>query len=124
VGARLLAYITGTEDQDLLYTMSTWLRKTDLEGPAEGMPEVLTWRRSDARVPRERDNQDENFLTQIVAQQLREIRTVCRNTLNEVVTAALPDTILGWYRRLVAPGLGGSHARRVSDRQSVKTSRS
>jgi len=39
-----------------------------------------------------------------------------RNALGEVATAALPDTILGWYRRLVARKFDGSRARRALGR--------
>jgi hypothetical protein len=69
----------------------------------------------------QRDNQDENFLTQIVAQRSAKCDRVCRNTLNEVVTAALTDTILGWYRRLVAPDpVDRVRVESRADRQSVR----
>jgi putative transposase len=35
-----------------------------------------------------------------------------RRTLSEVATAAQPDTILAWYRRLVARKFDGSQSRR------------
>ena len=36
-----------------------------------------------------------------------------RKALGEVATAALPDTILGWYRRFVARKFDGSRTRRA-----------
>jgi putative transposase len=39
-----------------------------------------------------------------------------RKALGEVATAALPDTILGWYRRLVFRKFDGSRARRAPGR--------
>jgi putative transposase len=42
-----------------------------------------------------------------------------RKALGEVATAALPDTILGWYRRLVARKFDGSRARRVPGRPPI-----
>ena len=39
-----------------------------------------------------------------------------RKALAEVATAALPDTILAWYRRLVARKFDGSKARRTTGR--------
>jgi putative transposase len=35
-----------------------------------------------------------------------------RNALSEVATAVLPETMLGWYRRLVAGKFDGPRARR------------
>jgi hypothetical protein len=42
-----------------------------------------------------------------------------RKALSEVATAALPDTILKWYRRLVARKFDGSSARRVVGRAPI-----
>jgi putative transposase len=42
-----------------------------------------------------------------------------RKALGELATAALPDTILGWYRRLVARKFDGSHARRGPGRPPI-----
>jgi putative transposase len=39
--------------------------------------------------------------------------------LGEVATAALPDTILAWYRRIVARKFDGSRARRTSGRPPI-----
>jgi len=43
-----------------------------------------------------------------------------RNALAEVATVARPDTILAWYRKLVARKFDGSEARRGSGRPRVK----
>jgi putative transposase len=42
-----------------------------------------------------------------------------RRALSEVATAAQPDTILAWYRRLVARKFDGSPARRVTGRPRI-----
>jgi putative transposase len=42
-----------------------------------------------------------------------------RKALSEVATAALPDTILKWYRRLVARKFDGSSARRAPGRPPI-----
>ena len=42
-----------------------------------------------------------------------------RRTLSEVATAAQPDTILAWYRRLVARKFEGSRARRDRGRPRI-----
>ena len=42
-----------------------------------------------------------------------------RKALGEVATAALPDTILRWYRRLVARKFDGSRVRRASGRPPI-----
>ena len=42
--------------------------------------------------------------------------------LGEVANAALPDTILAWYRRLVARKFDGSRARRTRGLSLLKTS--
>src|ERR1700681_3579277 len=42
-----------------------------------------------------------------------------REALGEVATAALPDTILAWYRRLVVRKFDGSRARRTPGRPRI-----
>jgi len=42
-----------------------------------------------------------------------------RKALGEVATAALPDTILGWYRRLVARKFDDSGVRRAPGRPPI-----
>ena len=96
--ARILAYITGTVDQELLLrneylAAENRILKAQLQGRL---------RLSDA----ERAT-------------LGEIgRRLGREALGEVATAALPDTILGWYRRLVARKFDGSRVR-PSPRQAA-----
>ena len=46
-------------------------------------------------------------------------RRLGRKALGEVATAALPDTILAWYRRLVARKFDGSRARRTLGRPRI-----
>jgi hypothetical protein len=42
-----------------------------------------------------------------------------RKALEEVATAAKPDTILGWYRKLIANKFDGSKARRTHGRPRI-----
>ena len=89
--ARMLAYITGTVDQELLLRNEYLAAENRiLRGQLKRRPKL-----SDA----ERDK-------------LGEIgRRLGRKALGEVATAALPDTILAWYRRLVARKFDGSKHR-------------
>src|SRR5215469_4206045 len=90
--ARILAYITGTVDQKLLLqneylVAENRILKAQLQGRL---------RLSDAERAR-----------------LGEIgHRLGRRALSEVATAALPETILTWYRRLVARKFDGSRAHR------------
>jgi putative transposase len=80
--ARILAYITGTVDHDLL------LRNEYLAAENRILRGQLKGRLKFSDAERAK---------------LGEIgRRLGRKTLGEVATAALPDTILAWYRRLVA----------------------
>jgi putative transposase len=94
--ARILAYITGTMDQELLLrngylAAENGILKAQLKGRL---------RLSDAERAK-----------------LGEIgHRLGRKALGEVATAALPDTILAWYRRLVARKFDGSRARRTPGR--------
>src|ERR1035437_7969760 len=86
--ARILAYITGTVDQELLLR-NEYLAPENriLRGQLKGRLKF-----SDAERAK-----------------LGEIgRRLGRKALGEVATAALPDTILAWYRRLVARKFDGS----------------
>ena len=95
----MLAYITGTVDQELLLrneylVAENRILKAQLKGRL---------RLSDG----ERAN-------------LGEIgHRLGRKALGEVATAALPDTILAWYRRLVARKFDGSRARRSAGRPRI-----
>jgi putative transposase len=97
--ARILAYITGTVDQELLLrneylVAENPILKAQLQGRL---------RLSDAERAR---------LGQIGYR-------LGRKALEEVATAALPDTILAWYRRLVARKFDGSRARRGPGRPRI-----
>src|SRR6202158_2985599 len=97
--ARMLAYITGTVDQELLLrneylVAENRILKAQLKGRL---------RLSDG----ERAN-------------LGEIgHRLGHKALGEVATVALPDTILAWYRRLVARKFDGSRARRAPGRPRI-----
>src|SRR5262245_48557501 len=90
--ARILAYVTGTVDQELL-ARNEYLAAENriLKAKLNGRPKL-----SDA----ERAT-------------LGEIgHRLGRKVLAEVATVARPGTILGWYRKLVARKFDGSKARR------------
>jgi hypothetical protein len=97
--ACILAYITGTVDQELLFrneylAAENRILKAQLQGRL---------RFSDA----ERAT-------------LGEIgHRLGRKALGEVATAALPDSILGSYRKLVARKFDGSRARRAPGRPPI-----
>jgi putative transposase len=99
--ARMLAYITGTVDQELL------LRNEYLVAENQILKAQLKRRLR---------------LSDGERAKLGEIgHRLGRKALGEVATAALPDTILAWYRRLVARKLrwiaGTSSAGPAADRQ-------
>ena len=98
--ARILAYVTGTVDQELVarneyLTAENRILKAQLKGRLK---------LSDA----ERATLGE------IAHRLG------RNALAEVATVAKPDTILAWYRKLVARKFDGSKARRGPGRPRIK----
>jgi hypothetical protein len=97
--ARILAYITGTVDQQLLLRNEYLVAENRiLEAQLQGR-----LRLSDAERAR-----------------LGEIgHRLGRKALSEVATAALPNTILGWYRRLVARKFDGSRAQRRVGRPPI-----
>jgi len=92
--ARILAYITGTVDQELLLRNEYLAAENRiLRGQLKGRPRL-----SDAERAK-----------------LGEIgHRLGRKALGEVAIAALPDTMLSWYRRLVARKFDGSRARRTA----------
>jgi putative transposase len=97
--ARMLAYVTGTEDQELLarneyLSAENRILKAQLNGRLK---------LSDA----ERSTLGEIGLR------------LGRTALAEVATVAKPDTILAWYRKLVAHKFDGSKARRGPGRPRV-----
>src|SRR6202795_3061033 len=95
----ILAYITGTVDQELLLrneylAAENGILKAQLKG---------CLRLSDAERAK-----------------LGEIgHRLGRKSLSEVATTALPDTILAWYRRLIARKFDGSRARRTPGRPRI-----
>src|ERR1700726_3569716 len=97
--ARILAYITGTVDQQLL------LRNEYLVAENQILKVQLKRRLG---------------LSDGERAKLGEIgHRLGRKALGEVATAALPDTILAWYRRLVARKFDGSRARRAQGRPRI-----
>ena len=97
--ARILAYITGTVDQELL------LRNEYLVAENRMLKAQLEGRL---------------LLSDAERATLGEIgHRLGRKALEDVANAARPDTILGWYRRLVARKFDGSRARRYSGRPRI-----
>jgi cytochrome P450 len=97
--ARTLAYITGTVDQELL------LRNEYLVTENRILKAQLK--------ERLRLSDDERAKLGEIGHRLG------RKALGEVATTALPDTILAWYRRLVARKFDGSRARRTPGRPRI-----
>ena len=96
---RILAYITGTVDQELLLRNEYLAAENRiLRGQLKGRLRI-----SDA----ERAKLGE------IAHRLG------RKALGEVANAALPGTILAWYRRLVARKFDGSKQRRIPGRPRI-----
>jgi putative transposase len=97
--ARLLAYITGTVDQELLLRIEYLAAENRiLKAQIRGR----LWL----------SNADRATLGEIG-------HRLGRRALGEVANAALPDTILVWYRRLVARKFDGCKSRRSPDRPRV-----
>jgi len=96
---RILAYITGSVDQELL------LRNEYLAAENRIMRAQLNgcFRLSDA---------ERATLGEIGFR-------LGREALSEVATVAQPDTILAWHRRLIARKFEGSRARRVRGRPRI-----
>src|SRR5262249_50332088 len=98
--ARILAYVTGTVDQELLarneyLAAENRILKVQLNGRLK---------LSDA---------ERGVLGEIG-------HRLGRKALADVATIARPDTILGWYRKLVARKFDGSRARRSPGRPLIK----
>ena len=98
--ARILAYVTGTVDQELLarneyLAAENRIIKAQLKGRLK---------LSDA---------ERGALGEIG-------HRLGRKVLADVATVARPDTILGWYRKLVARKFDGSKARRGPGRPRIK----
>jgi putative transposase len=98
--ARILAYVTGTIDQELL------ARNAYLAAENRIMKVQLNGRLK---------------LSDAERGALGEIgHRLGRKVLADVATIARPDTILGWYRKLVARKFDGSKARRGPGRPRIK----
>ena len=98
--ARILAYVTGTVDQELL-ARNEYLAAENriLKAKLNGRLKL-----SDA----------ERVVLGEIGHRLG------RKALAEIATVARPDTILAWYRKLVARKFDGSEARRGPGRPRVK----
>jgi putative transposase len=98
--ARILAYVTGTVDQELLarneyLVAENRIMKAQLKGRLK--------------------------LSDAEREALGEIgHRLGSKVLADVATIAQPDTILGWYRKLVARKFDGSKARRGPGRPRIK----
>ena len=96
---RILAYVTGTVDQELL------LRNEYLAAENRILREQVKGRL---------------LLSESEKKTLAEIGfRLGRKSLEDVAKAARPDTILGWYRKLVAQKFDGSKARQSPGRPRV-----
>jgi len=95
----MLAYITGTVDQELLLrneclVAENWILKAQLKTPLR--------------------------LTDAERATLAEIaHRLGRRALEEVANVMKPDTIMGWYRKLVARKYDGSKSRRYPGRPRI-----
>jgi hypothetical protein len=95
----MLAYITGTVDQELL------LRNEYLAAENRILKAQIKGRVLPSEV-------DKATLAEIA-------HRLGRKALEEVAAAATPDTILGWYRKLIANKFDGSRFRRSPGRPRV-----
>jgi len=96
---RMLAYITGTVDQELL------LRNEYLAAKNRILRAQINGRL---------------LLSGAEKKTLADIgRRLGRKALDDVANAAKPDTIMGWYRRLIARKFDGSKSRRYPGRPRI-----
>jgi hypothetical protein len=91
--ARILAYITGTVDQELLLRNEYLVAENRILKAQLKTPLRLT-------------------LAEIA-------HRLGRKALEDVANATKPDTIMGWYRRLVARKFDGSKSRRYPGRPRI-----
>jgi hypothetical protein len=98
--ARMLAYVSGTVDQELL-ARNEYLATENriLKAHLNGRPRLLDAERA--------------ILGEIG-------HRLGRKVLSDVATVAKPDTILGWYRKLVARKFDGSKARQGPGRPRIQ----
>ncbi|MGB7933577.1 MAG: helix-turn-helix domain-containing protein [Gammaproteobacteria bacterium] len=97
--ARILAYITGTVDQELLLRIEYLVAENRILKAQLKTPLRLT----DA----------ERVTLAEIAHRLG------RKALEDVANAVKPETLLGWYRRLVARKFDGSKSRRYPGRPRI-----
>ena len=97
--ARMLAYITGTVDQELL------LRNEYLAAENRILKAQL-------KTPLRLTDAERMTLAEIA-------HRLDRKALEDVANTAKPDTIMGWYRRLVARKFDGSQSRRYPGRPRI-----
>ena len=97
--ARILAYITGTVDQELLLRNEYLVAENRIHTAQLKMPLRLT----DA----------ERMTLAGIAYRLG------RKALEDVANVVKPDTLMGWYRRLVARKYDGSKFRRYPGRPRI-----
>ena len=97
--ARMLAYVTGMVDQELLLRNEYLVAENRvLKGQIKGRL----------------------LLSEVEKATLAEVaHRLGRKALEEVAGAAQPDTILGWYRKLIANKFDGSRFRRRAGRPRV-----
>jgi putative transposase len=97
--ARILAHITGTVDQELLLRNEYLIAENRiLKAQLQGRPRL--------------SNEERAKLSEIG-------HRLGRKALDDVATIVRPDTILAWYRRLVARKFDGSPARRSPGRPRI-----
>ena len=96
---RILAYITGTVDQELL------LRNEYLAAENRILKAQL-------KTPLRLTDAERMTLAEIA-------HRLGRKALGDVANTAKPDTIMGWYRRLIARKFDGSKSRRYPDRPRI-----
>jgi hypothetical protein len=98
--ARLLAYVTGLINQELLFKNEYLAgREPDFEGTPAGPPVAIRSGRS----------------------MLAEMgKRLGRKALAQVACVAKPDTILAWYRKLIAKKFDGSKQRRYPGRPAIE----
>ena len=98
--ARMLAYITGTVDQELL------LRNEYLAAENRILKAQL-------KTPLRLTDSERVTLAEFA-------HRLGRKALQDVANTAKPDTIMGWYRRLVARKFDGSKSRRYPGRPRIE----
>ena len=97
--ARILAYITGTVDQELL------LRNEHLAAENRILKAQL-------KTPLRLTDAERMILAEIA-------HRLGRKALEDVANVVKPDTLLGWYRRLIARKFDGSKSRRYPGRPRI-----